>query len=160
MRPPPTINSSRRDVALNLEAHPDVISASVAFMSSIASEKYVALTTYKRDGTPKTLPVWIADFGDGTIGFTTASSSYKVKRIAHDPRVVLQPSNAKGEPTEGTEQVTGTATSVTGDEFVRYRDTIKAKYGIQFHAINLVGKFMKLIGKRSGTDCAVVITLD
>ena len=129
-------------------------------MSSITDEKYVALTTYKKDGTAKTLPVWIADFGDGTIGFTTASSSYKVKRIANDPRVVLQPSNAKGEPTEGRAQVSGTATTVTGDGFDRYRDAIRSKYGIQFHAINLVGKFMKLIGKGSGTDCAVVITLD
>jgi len=129
-------------------------------MSSITDEKYVALTTYKRDGSEKTLPVWIADFGDGTIGFTTASSSYKVKRIANDPRVALQPSNAKGDPTDGTERVTGTATTVTGDEFGPYRDAIKAKYGIQFHLINALGNFKKLIGKGSGTDCAVIITLD
>ena len=129
-------------------------------MSSITDEKYVSLTTYKKDGSTKALPVWIADFGDGTIGFTTASSSYKVKRIQNDDRVVLQPSNSRGEVKEGTEPVTGTATVVTGDDFDRYMQAIKSKYGIQFHAIKLVGKFMSLIGKGSGTDAAVVITLD
>ena len=44
-------------------------------MASIADEKYVALTTYKKDGSTKTLPVWIADFGGGQVGFTTSSSS-------------------------------------------------------------------------------------
>ena len=42
-----------------------VPSSSFAGMASIADEKYVALTTYKKDGSTKTLPVWIADFGDG-----------------------------------------------------------------------------------------------
>ena len=65
-------------------------------MTTIADEKYVALTTYKKDGSEKTLPVWIADFGEGTIGFTTSSSSYKVKRIANDSRVAIQPSDSRG----------------------------------------------------------------
>lgn len=129
-------------------------------MSEIADQKYVALTTYKRDGSEKTLPVWIADFGDGTIGFTTASSSYKVKRISNDPRVALRPSDSRGNVRDGTERVTGTATVVTGAEFEPYMEKIKGKYGIQFHAIKLVGSFMKLIGRGAGTDAAVVITLD
>ena len=78
-------------------------------MSGIADEKYVALTTYKKDGTTKSLPVWIADFGGGQVGFTTSSSSYKVKRINNDSRVTVQPSNAKGEVKDGTEAVSGSA---------------------------------------------------
>lgn len=63
---------------------------------TISSEKYVSLTTYRKDGTPKRVPVWIADLGDGTVGFTTASSSYKVKRIGNNPKVTLQPSDTRG----------------------------------------------------------------
>ncbi len=120
----------------------------------------MSLTTYKKDGTPKALPVWIADFQDGTIGFTTASSSYKVKRLTNDSRVVLQPSDAKGNLKDGSEAVTGTATVITGPEFAKYESIIKAKYGMQYRGIKLVGKVMNLIGKGSGTDTAVVITLD
>ena len=129
-------------------------------MPAIADEKYVSLTTYKKDGTTKSLPVWIADFGDGTIGFTTSSGSYKVKRIGNDPRVVLQPSNAKGEVKDGTDEVTGTATVVTGPEFEPYRAKLKQKYGLFYTAISLWGSFMKRIGRGTGTDAAVVITLD
>ncbi len=129
-------------------------------MATITDEKYVSLTTYKKDGSTKALPVWIADFGDGTIGFTTASSSYKVKRINNDPRVILQPSNARGEVKDGTDPVTGTAVVTTGADFEPYRAKVKAKYGYQYTLAMTAGRFMKLIGRGSGTDSAVVITLD
>ena len=35
-----------------------------------------------------------------------------------------------------------------------------AKYGIQFTMIDLVGKVRKAMGKDSGTDTAIVITLN
>ncbi|MEP1123277.1 MAG: PPOX class F420-dependent oxidoreductase [Ilumatobacter sp.] len=127
---------------------------------SITDEKYVSLTTYRKDGTPKSLPVWIADFGDGTIGFTTASSSHKVKRIGNDPRVTLQPSNAKGEVTPGSDVVSGTAVIVTDpQEFAACVAFVKKKYGIQYRLITLWGKLAKVVGKGSGTDCAVKITV-
>lgn len=126
----------------------------------ITDEKYVSLTTYKRDGSTKSLPVWITDFGDGTIGFTTSSSSYKVKRINNDPRVILEPSDAKGNVKDGAEKVTGTATVVIGSEFDRYETLVRQKYGLMYRGIKLFGKLAKLIGKGSGTDSAVVITLD
>lgn len=126
---------------------------------SIANEKYVSLTTYKRDGTAKPLPVWIADLGGGTVGFTTSSSSYKVKRIKNNPAVLIQPSNSKGDPTPGTEVVSATATIAQGAEFERVEKIVKKKYGMQYSGIKAVGKFMKLIGKGSGTDTAVILTL-
>ena len=127
---------------------------------AISDEKYVSFTTYKKDGSAKALPVWIADFGDGTIGFTSSSSSYKVKRLRNDARCVVQPSNAKGVVTPGSEAITGTAETITGAEFERYAAIVKKKYGIQYTAITLVGKVAKLIGKGSSTDTAIRITLD
>ncbi len=129
-------------------------------MTALADEKYVSLTTYKRDGSAKALPVWIADLGDGTLGFTTSSSSYKVKRINNDPRVTLQPCDSKGNVTAGTEEVSGTAVTVTGAEFEKAAAIVKKKYTWQYSAMALVGKGAKLIGKGSGTDTAVIVTLD
>ena len=128
---------------------------------SIADANYVALTTYRKDGTARATPVWIADLGDGTLGFTTASSSYKVKRLAHNPVVLLQPSDSRGKPKADAAVLAGTATVHTDDAtFAKVRDRIKQKYGIQFRAIALFGSMAKLIGKGSGTDAAVVVTLD
>ena len=129
-------------------------------MASITDAKYVALTTYKKDGSTKTLPVWIADFGDGQVGFTTSSSSYKVIRINNDPRVIVQPSDSRGTVKDGTEPVTGAATVKTGGDFDVYASMVKKKYGAQYGAMKLLGKFMSLVGRGSGTDAAVVITLD
>ena len=65
----------------------------------IADENYVALTTFRKNGERKNTPIWIADLGDGTIGFTTSKDSWKVKRIGNDPRVELQPVQQPRQPT-------------------------------------------------------------
>ena len=50
-------------------------------------EKYILLTTFRRDGTPVSTPVWAVDLGDARIGFWTSSGSGKAKRLAHTDRV-------------------------------------------------------------------------
>lgn len=126
----------------------------------LAAEKYVRLTTFTKAGQPKHAPVWIADLGDGTVGFTTASSSWKIKRLGNDPRVELTPSDARGNPKAGAPTVSGTATFGPDEHFDRARAAISAKYGLQFRAIDLVGKLAKLVRRGSGTDTGVVVTLD
>lgn len=127
--------------------------------ATITDEKYVSLTTYKRDGSAKSVPVWIVDLGDGSCGFTTASSSYKVKRINNDERVILQASDSRGRLVEGSSPISGTATTSTAD-FERVRAKVQAKYGLTYRAITLMGKVAKLNGRGSGTDTAVIITFD
>ncbi len=124
---------------------------------SLGQEKYVRLTTFTKDGRPKQTPVWIADLDDGGLGFTTASSSWKVKRIRSNPDVVLQPSDSRGNVREATEATRGTADVRTGPDFESVRKQVASKYGIQFAAISLWGRVARLIGKGSGTDCAIVI---
>lgn len=42
---------------------------------SVGDEKFIAITTYKRDGTPVTTPVWSVPLDGARIGFWTSSSS-------------------------------------------------------------------------------------
>jgi len=127
---------------------------------SIADEKFVSLTTYRKDGTTKELPVWIADLGDGTMGFTTHGESWKCKRIRNDNRVKLQPCDQRGNITAGTDIVTGTAVLGTGADFDRTRVEIKKKYGFMVTMIVAVNKVRGLFGKGGDSDTAVIITLD
>ncbi len=124
----------------------------------IAKEKYVSFGSQRKDGSVKELPVWIADLGDGTVGFTTAGSSYKVKRTRNNPSVTLQPCDSRGNVTSGSEKISGTATVVSGSDFERVRKLVKSKYGVQFTMISLVGSVAKLFGRGSGTNAAIVIT--
>ncbi len=127
---------------------------------SIADEKHVALTTYRKNGESSATPVWIVDLGDGVVGFTTPGTSLKVKRIRNDPRVVLQPCDMRGRIEEGSPTVSGTATVVTGADFERILAKVNEKYGWQAKMVSLVGKVGAVFGKGSPHDVAIVVTLD
>ncbi len=125
---------------------------------SIADEKFVSLTTFRENGDGKALPVWIVDLGDGTMGFTTSSESWKCKRIRNDDRVTLQPCDQRGKVTAGSSIVSGTAVLATGTGFDTVRALIKKKYGFMVTMIIVVNKVRGLFGKGGDSDTAVIIT--
>jgi PPOX class probable F420-dependent enzyme len=127
---------------------------------AIADEKCVAITTYRKNGESSSTPVWIVGLGDGKVGFTTPGSSLKARRIRNDNRVQLQPSDARGNATEGSEQLTGTAELVEGADFERVLAAVKQKYGWQMSLMMTIGKVYKMFGKERMSDTGVVITLD
>ena len=127
---------------------------------SLADEKYLSLTTYRKNGEGKALPVWVVDLGDGTMGFTTHGESWKCKRIRNDSRVTVQPCDQRGNVTAGTDVVSGTAMLATGAEFDRTRTKIKAKYGFMVTMVIAMNKMRGMLGKGGDSDTAVIITLD
>jgi PPOX class probable F420-dependent enzyme len=127
---------------------------------ALSDEKYMLLTTFRRDGTPVATPVWVVDLDDGEIGFWTSSGSGKAKRLAHTDRVTAQPSDGRGRVKQGSEATEATARIVTGSEFEAIRQRVVAKYGA-------MTKFTKLLGTIAGIlkrkripygDIGVVIT--
>ena len=128
-------------------------------MHEIAAEKYVQLTTFTKDGRPKRVPIWIADLGDDTVGFTTGGTSWKAKRMRTTPRVELRPSDSRGRTAGGAPVVTGTA-ELSQDLFDRANGAIKAKYGWQVPMISAVYRIGRMFGRGHVTDTGVVITLE
>lgn len=59
--------------------------------------KYLTLTTYRRDGTPASTPVWFVG-DDGRLLVVTADDSYKAKRLRRNPACMVAPCNARGVP--------------------------------------------------------------
>jgi PPOX class probable F420-dependent enzyme len=127
---------------------------------ALAEEKYVSFPTHRRDGGSTSVPFWIVGAGDGTLGFTTSSSSWKAKRLANDDRIQVQPSDARGRVKAGSTPQSGTAIVVKGTEFEAMTGRIKAKYGFPVVLIGAWAKLRKLLGADAVTDCAIVITLD
>ena len=99
-------------------------------MAIEADQKTVLFTTYKRDGTPVSTPVWWVELGNGSFGFWTSSASGKAKRLAHTPRVTVQPCNMRGVVEPGTSPTEATAKVVSGPELEDIRRRVIAKYGI------------------------------
>jgi len=128
--------------------------------ASLGAEKYVSFTTFRKNGERKSLPVWIVELGDGTLAFTTGADSWKVKRLANDPRVELQPCDQRGGVRSGTSVTPGTAKAVSGAAFEEVRALVHTKYRLMSKAIDLAGKLRTKLGRGESASCAVVITLD
>jgi PPOX class probable F420-dependent enzyme len=82
-------------------------------LTSLATQKTVLLTTFKRDGSPVGTPVNLAVEGDHAY-FRTYDKAWKAKRLARNPRVEIAPSTFRGEPTGPA--VAGTARLLSGAE--------------------------------------------
>lgn len=126
---------------------------------SIADEEYVSLVTYTKDGTPKPLPVWIVDLGDNTVAFTTWGESWKAKRVRNNPKVTLQPCDQRGNITEGSDIVEGTARMAGGAEYAKVASLVKDKYGFWVTAIKMMNKVRSALGKGGQSDSAMIIEL-
>lgn len=127
---------------------------------SLADEKYVLFTSFRRDGRAVPTPVWFVDLGDGTFGFTIEATSGKAKRLAHTSRATVQPCGMRGAVKPGTEPVEVEARLVTGDEAARVAAAIKAKYRVMVALMEGAATVKGWFSKGPAVeDAAVVVTL-
>lgn len=106
--------------------------------ASIGDERFVSLTTFKRNGEGVSGPMWIGRDGDGLFMWTPADS-WKVKRIRNNSRVLLTPSNRSGKVRDGAVTVEGAALVITDPATVdRLQDQIRQKYGVMYHVVTLI----------------------
>jgi PPOX class probable F420-dependent enzyme len=128
---------------------------------ALDAQKYLLLTTFRRDGAPVSTQVWVVPLADGRLGFWTSSGSGKAKRLVQTGRVTVQPCDARSRVTDGTSPTDATAQLVTGAEHEAIRRKVRAKYGFTTttsKVLNTVGGTLK--GKRIPYgDRGVVITL-
>jgi len=127
--------------------------STVAEVERLAASTYIALTTYRRDGTPVTTPVWVSREGDRLYVWTQGDSG-KVTRIRNDAHVQVAPSDhrgaAQGAPVEATARVLDAPTDLAHVESLH-----RAKYGLQFRLFDVGAK----VFRRNRPLCGVEITL-
>lgn len=92
-----------------------------------AKQTYVAVTTFKRDGTPVATPVWIVRDGE-ELALVTGANSGKVKRIRNNPAVTIAPCTMRGKVLGPS--TTGRASLLPLTETNRIRALLRKKYGI------------------------------
>jgi uncharacterized protein len=127
---------------------------------ALADERYMLLTTFRRDGTSVATAVWVTRYDDQSVAFWTSSGSGKAKRLAHTQRVTVQPSDARGRVKPGTEPVEATARVVSGEELEEIRKLVIAKYGFQTKLTKALGIIWGILrGKRIPYgDRGVIVT--
>jgi PPOX class probable F420-dependent enzyme len=94
---------------------------------AILSAQYVALTTYRRDGTPVTTPVWAAAEGESLYLFSNAKAG-KVKRLRNSSRAAIAPCTAIGKVTGA--QLPAEAFNLASDQMPKVWKLLTKKYGM------------------------------
>lgn len=93
----------------------------------LGDTEYMDLTTFRKDGTPVSTPVWVVRIGSELRVWTGADTG-KYKRIRRNPAVTVTPCSMRGKPYGAP--VPGTARLLGADEARATLEQIAAKYGI------------------------------
>ncbi|MBL7260678.1 PPOX class F420-dependent oxidoreductase [Paractinoplanes lichenicola] len=120
-------------------------------LEQLGSEKYVSLTTYRKDGTPVPTAVWVLPAGAG-VAIWTVTDTWKVKRARNNPKVTVAAcdvrGNVRGEAVEGRARI--------GD--AAERDHFAGVLGRKYRMLGILGTLRyKLLGQR---DRITVIVVD
>lgn len=128
---------------------------------ALSDEKYIRVTTFKKDGTAVSTPTWVVELDDGKIGFYTSSTSGKAKRLRNNPNVIVQASDSRGRAKPDTSPLEGTAAVVTGFERDAIYDKVVTKYGFMTKVTRLLAKVGGIVKRKKQpyADCAVVISI-
>ena len=128
---------------------------------AVSDEKYIRVTTFKKDGTEVSTPTWVVALDDGKIGFYTSSTSGKAKRLKNNPQVIVQPSDGRGRPKAGSSPIDGTALVVSGAERDAIYDKVVAKYGFMTKVTRFLAKVGGFVKRKDQpyADRGVVVTL-
>ncbi len=112
-------------------------------LPELAAERFVSLTTFRRNGKPVPTPVWVAADGDGLI-VTTPSGSGKVKRLRRTSRVELRPCDRRGKVMPGAGTVVAEA-SVDDDpgRERQLRDRFREKYRLEYRLTMLIERIAR-----------------
>jgi uncharacterized protein len=115
-------------------------------LAALADERYISLTTFKRDGTTASTPVWVVSDDCHRLLVWTGAGTWKVKRIRGNPHVRVAPSDARGkvrgEAVDGTARLLGQE----ADAFVE--PLLRAKYGLVKRALDLFNRIVRSVSRK------------
>jgi PPOX class probable F420-dependent enzyme len=92
--------------------------------------QYLNLTTYRKNGTDVTRPVWFAADGD-TLYLISVEDSGKVKHIRNNPDVIVGPCDARGNPLSDETALGRATVYAKGDPTAdKANRVLNGKYGL------------------------------
>jgi uncharacterized protein len=97
-------------------------------VGSLARQRYISLTTFKADGSEVSTPVWVVSDDGERLLVWTGGSTWKVKRIRRNPRVLVAASSFNGKEKGDRIEATARVLDGGGDIVV---PLLRKKYPIQ-----------------------------
>ena len=126
-----------------------------AGFSTLKDESYLSITTFRRDGTQASTPVWfVSDDLRKRLFVATGARTWKVRRIRRDPHVRVARCTARGRVTG--EPIDGVARIVDEGPLVRRLQT--EKYGWQKWLIEKAYSLTRAV-RRKPAEAAIFLEI-
>jgi PPOX class probable F420-dependent enzyme len=125
-------------------------------LGKLAEHRYISLTTFRRDGSAASTPVWVVSDDGERLLVWTGANTWKVKRIRRDPHVLVAPSDYRGRElgprVEAQARILGPEVEGLVVRLLRH------KYGWQRRGLELQSRIRRLL-RRGPTAAAVYLEL-
>ena len=129
-------------------------------LAAFRGARYLAVTTFRRDGSRVSTPVWFVADGDRLLAWTAASSG-KVRRLRADPRAELAPCTMRGRPLHPP--VPGRGVLLPASDGARVHRLLNRKYPVAKRGLALFERLrLALRGRRQrpGAEAFLAFTVD
>jgi PPOX class probable F420-dependent enzyme len=119
----------------------------------LATEKYVSLATYRRNGIEVKTPVWIAELA-GRYYVFSAGNAGKIKRINATPRVRLAASDIRGNVRSAW--IEARARIVSEPALIpQILKALRSKYGLVMYLIDIIAAMTGRMRRRAYIEIEV-----
>ena len=140
-----TRHSSNQGPSMNAISHP------------LDAAQYIALTTYRKNGTPVVTPLWFASDGGKLYAYSEKNAG-KIKRIRANAKVEVAACSVRG--TVSGPSFGATAVILDADQGEYVHRLLNGKYTWKKRVVVLAGAIPKLFRQDKGADDFIAITLD
>jgi PPOX class probable F420-dependent enzyme len=117
--------------------------------AALARERHISLTTFKRDGSTASTPVWVVSDDGRRLLVWSGANTWKVKRIRRDPRVRVAPCDARGRVRgEGRD---GVARLLGPEAGPLVQPLLRRKYGLLKRGLDALNAVVRVVSRKPKT---------
>ena len=127
-------------------------------VGALAGEKYISLTTFKRDGTPVAKPVWVVSDDGRRLLVWTGPETWKVKRLRRNPRVVVAASDIRGRTRGQSYEGVGRLLDIPQGSLVE--PLLDRKYGLTRRLLAVLNKLVRVVTRKQPEPSAYIEIVD
>ena len=127
-------------------------------VGALAGEKYISLTTFKKDGTAVATPVWVVSDDGRRLLVWTGPDTWKVKRLRRDPRVVVAASDYRGRVRGESVEGVGRLLDIPQGSLVE--PLLDRKYGLMRRLLGVFNRLVRVVTRNQPEPAAYIEITD
>ena len=131
-----------------------------ADLDALFPGRYLSVTSFKLDGTGVATPLWFVSDGQRLLALTDLHSA-KVRRMRHNPRVLVAPCRASGKP-RGEPLPARAEVLTESTDLEHVRELLIGRYKISYRLVMLIYRLGRRLRDRSSVadGAALAIMVD